>query len=312
MDSLLGDASGLRDASDGMGLTRSYRELVEEAFVPKFWRNTTKKVGGYTQAELNFSMFFGIAVMMYEALLVSGPVSLRPLDGGRRVFGGGIRSRGAAGPQRLHGRWQVHQLPQWPGDDQRLRAECPEGQQRDRGDGHGERRQCALRQRLLQHRRHAHDRRCGAWGRGPERQAALVLAPDGVPAPRPRLVPLPGDRRRPGAGGQRGGRRSLHRLHQGRPLPGLRAAHLLLQAGGGGRRLQGGDHPEYGAHGSVLPQRRQRDAAPGGRVLQPRWQLLPQQPGRPGPGHPPARPLEPADGRPGEVPGVPDRRPRQA
>ncbi|MGA1770609.1 MAG: cytochrome-c peroxidase [Steroidobacteraceae bacterium] len=90
-DSLLG---GLADNRP------TYLELVEQAFDPRWWsapataRYTRSATGivpennGFTQAELNFSMFMGIAIMLYESTLVSGET---PLD----------RSLGGVGPRGL-------------------------------------------------------------------------------------------------------------------------------------------------------------------------------------------------------------------
>jgi uncharacterized protein (TIGR03437 family) len=69
-DSVLG-----RYASpQGRGFVRgtTYLDLVRTAFQPAYW-DSTQLTGadGYTQAEFNFSMFFGIAVQAYEATLVS-------------------------------------------------------------------------------------------------------------------------------------------------------------------------------------------------------------------------------------------------
>lgn len=83
-DSVLGTASGHR-ALSGMGLSKTYTQLIELAFDPKYWSSRVTfniantgagpvivaDSAGYTQKEHNFSMFFGIAVMLYEATLVS-------------------------------------------------------------------------------------------------------------------------------------------------------------------------------------------------------------------------------------------------
>ena len=56
------------------GLTVTYKSLIQQAFRPKWW-NTTKtvRVNGktYTMMEANFSLFWGLSIMMYEATLVS-------------------------------------------------------------------------------------------------------------------------------------------------------------------------------------------------------------------------------------------------
>ena len=71
----------LRDDS-GYGLRVSYPEMVKRTFLRKYWGAPGKYTitpegeliedeNGYTQMELNFSLFFGIAVMEYEATLIS-------------------------------------------------------------------------------------------------------------------------------------------------------------------------------------------------------------------------------------------------
>ncbi|MBE0568716.1 MAG: cytochrome-c peroxidase, partial [Deltaproteobacteria bacterium] len=53
------------------GLNTTYQSLIQTAFFPKYW-DGTELIGGYTQMEANFSLFFGLAVQMYEATLISG------------------------------------------------------------------------------------------------------------------------------------------------------------------------------------------------------------------------------------------------
>lgn len=71
--------AGLRDA-DGIGLTGTYEDLIKKAFHRKYWggegrfdANGDPVYGGgsYSQLEVNFALFFGLAVQMYEATLVS-------------------------------------------------------------------------------------------------------------------------------------------------------------------------------------------------------------------------------------------------
>ncbi len=81
-DSVLG---ALRDKS-GQGLAPAYRydKLIKLAFEDKYWKATGRYqitadgqlqkgtgMNGHTQMEHNFSAFWGIAIMMYEATLVS-------------------------------------------------------------------------------------------------------------------------------------------------------------------------------------------------------------------------------------------------
>ncbi|MHC8312425.1 cytochrome-c peroxidase [Pseudomonas sp. GT1P32] len=71
-DSVLGPVSGTSRPT--------YRELIKAAFHPRLW-NATQQVslGGapFTQMEANFSLFFGLAIQMYESTLISDQA---PLD----------------------------------------------------------------------------------------------------------------------------------------------------------------------------------------------------------------------------------------
>ena len=57
-------------AEGGIGLARTYRQLVEQAFRPE-WRRSDPTPEGTPQIESNFSLFFGLAVQLYEGTLVS-------------------------------------------------------------------------------------------------------------------------------------------------------------------------------------------------------------------------------------------------
>ena len=48
---------------DGMGLFYTYRELIEEAFLPQ-WQTTLLPPDGIPQVESNFGQFFGLAIQM--------------------------------------------------------------------------------------------------------------------------------------------------------------------------------------------------------------------------------------------------------
>ncbi len=68
-DSVLGPyanavETGLRDEV-------SYEQLIKTAFAPKWWQSDQLTPDGYTQMEANFSLFWGLAINMYEATLVS-------------------------------------------------------------------------------------------------------------------------------------------------------------------------------------------------------------------------------------------------
>lgn len=71
-DSVLGELAD----SDGTGLTvASYDAMVKAAFQPEWWSSndtiTLDDNTTHSQMELNFSLYFGLAVQLYEATLVS-------------------------------------------------------------------------------------------------------------------------------------------------------------------------------------------------------------------------------------------------
>lgn len=53
------------------GLRLTYAQLVRNAFQDKFWNATQPVSGSFTQMEANFSLFWGLSIMLYEATLVS-------------------------------------------------------------------------------------------------------------------------------------------------------------------------------------------------------------------------------------------------
>lgn len=78
----------LRDVS-GKGLNTSYEALVKAAFAPRYWSGSgdfghPADVGAapYTQMEANFSLFFGLALQLYQQTLISDQT---PFDTPRRV-----------------------------------------------------------------------------------------------------------------------------------------------------------------------------------------------------------------------------------
>lgn len=72
------DDSVLR--SFAMGAKPKYRDLIQAAFQPRLWNSTQQvSLGGvpFSQIEANFPLFFGLAIQMYEATLISDQA---PLD----------------------------------------------------------------------------------------------------------------------------------------------------------------------------------------------------------------------------------------
>jgi cytochrome c peroxidase len=80
-DSVLGSLS----AAPGNGLSSDYISMIKAAFLPKWWSSgvvvdansnvlhtgTPQNTDEYSQMEYNFSLFWGVAIQMYEATLVS-------------------------------------------------------------------------------------------------------------------------------------------------------------------------------------------------------------------------------------------------
>jgi hypothetical protein len=60
----------LRHAS-GRGLATSYGELIARAFQPRYHASAQRTPEGLTQLEANFALFWGVALQLYQATLVS-------------------------------------------------------------------------------------------------------------------------------------------------------------------------------------------------------------------------------------------------
>jgi cytochrome c peroxidase len=73
-DSVLGPISNASQGGPRRGLKVSYTDLIKQSFDQRWWNApSTVVVDGlnYSHLEANFSMFWGIAIMMYESTLVS-------------------------------------------------------------------------------------------------------------------------------------------------------------------------------------------------------------------------------------------------
>lgn len=55
----------------GRGLWIDYPSLIRRAFHDKWWNSSRYTEDGYTHMEANFSLFFGLSLLMYQATLVS-------------------------------------------------------------------------------------------------------------------------------------------------------------------------------------------------------------------------------------------------
>lgn len=67
-DSVLG--ADRQPGAEATGLRGTYQNYIQRAFQNAYWASD-ELVDGYRQMELNFSLFFGLAVQLYEATLVS-------------------------------------------------------------------------------------------------------------------------------------------------------------------------------------------------------------------------------------------------
>jgi cytochrome c peroxidase len=75
-DSELGPLSKSELQPDGSitgikGLRTNYTQMIKDAFLDKFWNSLQPTPDGYSQMEANFSLFWGLAIQLYEATLVS-------------------------------------------------------------------------------------------------------------------------------------------------------------------------------------------------------------------------------------------------
>ncbi len=82
LQTIAADDSVLSSLSTLIGSTGTYANLIQKAFAPQYWNGNCGSSCGaplagvtpssaYTQMEANFSMFFGLAVQLYEETLVS-------------------------------------------------------------------------------------------------------------------------------------------------------------------------------------------------------------------------------------------------
>ena len=67
-DSVLGPYA----TTENTGLAVDYPTLIAAAFQPEYWQSQTRDANGNTQMELNFPIFWGLAIQAYEATLISG------------------------------------------------------------------------------------------------------------------------------------------------------------------------------------------------------------------------------------------------
>lgn len=68
-DSLLGKMANSK--AKGLAPSVTYQSMIQQAFQPVWWSAPTSVDGQFTQMEANFSLFWGLAIQLYEATLVS-------------------------------------------------------------------------------------------------------------------------------------------------------------------------------------------------------------------------------------------------
>ncbi|MBI5582937.1 MAG: VCBS repeat-containing protein [Deltaproteobacteria bacterium] len=91
-DSVLGSLS----KSPANGINTTYLQMIMDAFQPKYWSVAQFTPDGFSQVEANFSLFWGLAVQLYEATLVSDQTPFdKWLEAGAPGDGGGLISQAA-------------------------------------------------------------------------------------------------------------------------------------------------------------------------------------------------------------------------
>ena len=76
-DSVLGGLSKATLQPDGTivddvkGLKTSYEQMIREAFQDHLWNSSKLTPDGFSQMEANFSLFWGLAIQLYESTLIS-------------------------------------------------------------------------------------------------------------------------------------------------------------------------------------------------------------------------------------------------
>jgi hypothetical protein len=70
-DSVLGDYANVEPEGTGLIEGMDYGQMVRNAFQEKWWAGQVMTDDGFTHMEANFSLFWGLSIMMYESTLVS-------------------------------------------------------------------------------------------------------------------------------------------------------------------------------------------------------------------------------------------------
>ncbi len=70
-DSVLGKLKLPNTSGPGLKQGVTYSELIKKAFAKQWWSSPEPTPDGFTHMEANFSLFWGLSIMMYESTLVS-------------------------------------------------------------------------------------------------------------------------------------------------------------------------------------------------------------------------------------------------
>ncbi|MCM2356639.1 MAG: Ig-like domain-containing protein [Geobacteraceae bacterium] len=90
-DSVLGPS-----ANPGKGLNANYAQMVRDAFQDIYWNSTSTTPDGFSQMEANFSLFWGLAIQLYEATLVSDQTPFDRFQSGNQNAMSPVAQRGLA------------------------------------------------------------------------------------------------------------------------------------------------------------------------------------------------------------------------
>jgi cytochrome c peroxidase len=97
-------------ANAGTGLSTSYNQMIQNAFYEKYWDSFAPNINisgtGYSQMEANFSLFWGLSIMLYEATLISdqtpfdmGTMTVQQQNGATIFTGKGGCNKCHSGPE---------------------------------------------------------------------------------------------------------------------------------------------------------------------------------------------------------------------
>ncbi|MGI9233743.1 MAG: cytochrome-c peroxidase [Woeseiaceae bacterium] len=126
-DSVFGPLNLVNTRGTGQGLRRTYQQLIIRAFKREYWGAPGRPDGTYTQMQANFALFWGLAIQLYEATLVSHET---PVDAFARGTDGALTELQKEGAEVFLGDGKCincHGGPEFTGAAVRFRALQPDG-----------------------------------------------------------------------------------------------------------------------------------------------------------------------------------------